>query len=326
MKRLIPVLFIISSTLLSCTAPVEATPSPTPIPVPTPTPLPVQIEGLEETTIRKISLSVEQNYPQIEEEFTQPIEETTSRILGSMGIAICAQGMPCDASLYIDLVIKVIQEEYTGGEKCFAGAKAEGQMTLAIPAHEPVNLSIQGQEDPPFAIFSCATDFSDAPLTKAWGQALLNGLYEIWSIPVLTAALQDQDGTISYAAIQIFEELGPLAIESALPALVDILNNKCIDHGSNAAYIIRALKPQDEEVVQALIQCLEQHKAYPFPFIGTLKEIGPTAINAVPILVGLFEEGEDYTNGEILEALQVITGQDFGLDANQWLEWWEEQQ
>jgi len=47
-----------------------------------------------------------------------------------MGIAICEQGMPCDAGLDINLVIEVIQEEYTGGEKCFAGAKAEGRMTL----------------------------------------------------------------------------------------------------------------------------------------------------------------------------------------------------
>ena len=126
--------------------------------------------------------------------------------------------------------------------------------------------------------------------------------------------------------MQILLDLEPSAIQSALPALVDILNNKCIEHGENAAYVIRALKPQDEKVVQALTQCLEQHKASPILFVGTLEAISPAAINAVPTLVSLFEEGEDYTNKRILEALQAITGQDFGLDANQWLEWWEEQQ
>jgi hypothetical protein len=275
--------------------------------------------------LRKISVSVEQSYPQVKGEFMQPIEETTSRILGSMGIAICAQGMPCDASLDIDLVIKAIQEDYIGMEKCLTGAHAEGQMTLSIPDHEPVNLSIQGHEDPPGFIHDCPTYFSDAPLTEAWGQALLSGLYEIWSIQVLTAALQDQDAKINSAAIQTFDDLGPSAVESALPALVDMLNNKCIDYGSKAAYVIKALKPQDEKVVQALIQCLEQNKDYPYYFITTLKEIGPAAINAVPTLVSLFEEGEDYKNKEILETLQAITGQGFGLDADQWLTWWEEQ-
>ena len=386
MKRLVPIFLIIflSSTLLSCTAPVEATPSPTPIPTstptptptplptptptplptPTPTPLPIQLKGLEGITLRKISVSVEQSYPQIEEEFTQPIKETISRILGSMGIATCEQGELCDASLNIALAIRAIQAEYTGGEKCYTGAKAEGQMTLSIPDHEPVNLSIPGYRKPPGIIYNCPKDPSSAHyiITLAWGKALLNGFYEIWSIQVLTNALQDQDHhlyiryaaaialqdlgpdaaqavptlitvvsddveVIRVAAFEALEAIGPSAIE-AVPVLVEIINNECTTFGERyAADVIAAIKPQDEQVVQVLTHCLEKFDyGYPRCVINALKEIGPAAINAVPDLVSRLEEGEDYTNKEILEALRAITGQDFGLDANQWLEWWEKQQ
>ena len=358
MNKLLPIFFIIflGSTLLSCTAPVKATPSPTPIPAPTPTPLPVQIEGLEETTLRKISVSVEQSYPQLEEEFTQPIKETTSRILGSMGIATCEQGALCDASLNIALAIEALQEEYMGGMKCYTGAKTDGQIILDIPDNEPLNFSIQGRKYPPFFIHFCPKDPSDAPFSIAWGKALLNGFYEIWSIQVFITALQDQDENIRYAAADVLQDLGPDAVQAvpalisvisndiadvrieafraleaigppaieAVPAIVEILNNECLDYGSAAADAITAIKAQDEEVVQALTQCLK--KALISDIIDALKEIGPAAIHAVPDLVSRLEVGSDYRNNRIIEALQAITGQDFGLDANQWLEWWEEQQ
>jgi len=357
MKRLVPIFFIIflGSTLLSCTAPIEATPSPTPIPVPTPTPLPVQIEGLEETTLRTICISVEQSYPQIEEGFIQSIEETISRILGNIGVNTCEQGMPCDASLNIDLVIEAIEDEYIVYGKCFAEAKAEGQMTLSIPDHEPINMPIQGYKIS-YAIRYCPKNPSDAPLAKAWIQALLSGFYEVWSIQVLSAALRDQDGDINYAALKVLEDLGPdaagavpalitcisneemdyrynaiQALEAigppaieAVPALVEILNNECIDYGSGAADAISAMKTQDEEVVQALTQCLEIILSY--DIIDALKEIGPAAVSSVPVLINRFEEGKDYQNKRILEALQAITGQDFGPSADQWMAWWEEQQ
>jgi len=313
---------------------------------------------MEEITIRSISVSVDQSYPQIEEEFTQPIEETTSRILGGMGIAACEQGMPCDASLNIMLAIEAIQEEYTGGTKCYTGAKAEGQVTLAIPDYKPLKFSIQGRKYPPFFIHGCPQDPSDAPFSIAWVEALLNGFYEIWSIQVLMTALQDQDKDIRYAAADVLQDLGPDAVQAvpalisaisndiedvrmealraleavgpsaieAAPALIEVLDSESTSIRSLAADAIAAIKPQDEEVVQALINCLEKFDANPHPVIDALKEIGPAALNAVPVLANLLEEDQEYRNEKVLEALQAITGQGFGLDTDQWLTWWQEQQ
>ena len=63
---------------------------------------------------------------------------------------------------------------------CYSGSKTEGQKTLRITTHEPVNLSIQGHKDPPFTYYGFANKH-DTPYTEAMSQAILSGLFEIWS-------------------------------------------------------------------------------------------------------------------------------------------------
>ena len=231
-----------------------------------------------------------------------------------MGISACEQGALCDASMNIVIVIEAIQEEYLGGKKCYTGAKADGQITLEIPDYEPLNFSIQGRKYPPFFIQVCPKDPGDAPFSIAWFEALLNGLYEVWSIQVLITALQDQDEDFRYAAADVLQDLGPEAVQAvpslitvisndvedvrmealraieaigpsaseAIPALIEALESDSTSIRSLAADAIAAIKPQDEKAVQALIDCLENLDANPYHMIDALKEIGPTALDAVP--------------------------------------------
>ena len=59
-----------------------------------------------------------------------------------------------------------------------------------------------------------------------------------------------------------------------------------------------------------------------------LEAAGPTAISAVPDLIDLLSmvHSDPALGGNISQALQAITGQDFGTDPEAWRRWWEEQQ
>ncbi len=72
---------------------------------------------------------------------------------------------------------------------------------------------------------------------------------------------------------------------------------------------VRALGDQDEDVREAAAEALGK--------------IGP---DAVPALIQALQDKESWVRMRASGALETITGQDFGEDADRWLQWWEEQQ
>ena len=109
-KKIALLLFPIAlvSGMLGCvkgpTPTPTSSPTPTPLPTVTPTPLPVQAPGWEEGTVHTLCLKIEQSYPEIEREFSQPIADTAQRILARVGLQVVAQGSACDAALTIALI------------------------------------------------------------------------------------------------------------------------------------------------------------------------------------------------------------------------------
>jgi HEAT repeat protein len=80
-------------------------------------------------------------------------------------------------------------------------------------------------------------------------------------------------------------------------------------------------------VVSALIQALGDQDVYVRQTaVLALKRIGSEVMAAVPALIQALQDKSDRVRGYAAEALEAITGQQFGQDAARWQQWWNEQQ
>jgi HEAT repeat protein len=57
-----------------------------------------------------------------------------------------------------------------------------------------------------------------------------------------------------------------------------------------------------------------------------LRAIGPQAQAAVPVLIEALAAADPAVQRGAMEALKSVTGQDFGMDVEQWQQWWAAQQ
>lgn len=117
------------------------------------------------------------------------------------------------------------------------------------------------------------------------------------AIPDLVQSLQDERGHVREAAARALGYMGNIGPEAAeaVPAL------------------ILALDDEDSRVRRDVVQILGS--------------IGPGAVEAVPALIVALDHKEfRCVNEAAAEALEKITGQDFGTDPEQWQAWWEGQQ
>jgi len=64
--------------------------------------------------IQTLCLEVEQSYPQIEEEFAEPIAEAVRHTLAGLGLQVVAVGTPCDATLTFTLTGTALGASYGG--------------------------------------------------------------------------------------------------------------------------------------------------------------------------------------------------------------------
>lgn len=173
------------------------------------------------------------------------------------------------------------------------------------------------------------------------------------SIPVLLEALVDQEYGVQLAAQSALGR-----IPSAIPALIEALDDPVADRRDGAANALGYFGPLAREAVPKLVVLLkEDDKFVRWSAINTLANIGPESATAVPALVEILHDPDEDLRGsavaalrqigpaaleavprliellddqEILygyasEALAAITGQDFGDDRAAWQAWWESQ-
>jgi HEAT repeat protein len=273
------------------TPPPTATPLPTP--TPTPTPLPLQAPDSEGVTLHTVCLEVEQSYPEIENKTPERIADAAQRVLSGLGLLVVAPGTPCDATLTVALTGKALGAEYSGGEKyCYSGARMGGQMALALPERAPLTLPIEGELPSPFAISFCPEEPAHAPFAKAWSQALLGGLAELWGPQVFIQALTDESVRMGEAAAHALAEIGPQAVD-AVPALLQALMNEEEDSGRRQA-ASDALGAIGSEAVPALVQALaDEDERVRNAAARALKDVGPQAVDAVPALIQALGDPDD---------------------------------
>jgi len=260
------------------------TPTTTPLPTPTPTPLPLQAPDWEGVTLHTLCLEIEQSYPQIEGKTPEPIAEAARRILAGIGVLVVAQEAPCDVTMTVSLTGEALGAEYSGEKYCYSGARVGGQMTLALADRAPLTLPIEGEQQTPFSISVCPEQAADAPFAKAWSQALLGGLAQLWGPQTLIQALMDESVRVREAAADALAESGPQAVD-AVPALLQALKNEERDWALRQA-ASDALGAIGSEAVPALIEALaDEDEQVRRAAAGALRDMGPQAGDAIPALI-----------------------------------------
>jgi hypothetical protein len=232
------------------------------VPVPTPTPLPVQALGWEGVTVQTLCLEVEQSYPQIEEKISEPITETVRRILARVGLQVVDERVPCDATLTVVLTSQALGANYgpmgTGGNYCYTGAQANGQVTFAIPGRPPLSISVAGSSSPSSYTTDrlCPHKPSDAPFDKAWLEAVLDGLSHLWGSQVLIQGLlKDEEWVVRWRAAEALGRFRPETTEGEL-VLIQALGDETKEVREAAARALGEIGPAAKEAIPALIQTL----------------------------------------------------------------------
>jgi HEAT repeat protein len=146
------------------------------------------------------------------------------------------------------------------------------------------------------------------------------------AVPVLIGILNNEYSFVTTKAAEALGLIGPDAAP-AVPALLEALAR---EEDETARYIIIIalgnIGPGAKEAVPALIEACQSGGQYDRTYaIMALGQIGPEARAAVPALIQIFSSDSDFDRENAAKSLAAITGQDFGLDAAGWQNWWDSQ-
>ncbi|MBN2554496.1 MAG: HEAT repeat domain-containing protein [Anaerolineales bacterium] len=161
----------------------------------------------------------------------------------------------CGADLAIDLTVDVDGRHYdsltSGGEYCYTGARAEGELRFS-QSGDTRTIELEARKDPPPLITNCPGE-EDAPYDSAWGPAVFNGLTELWGVSFPTAFLDGQEQDLALEAIRRLGPEGALAI----PDLITLLDGE-----GETLETLAALFPYlGEEALDAIIAALSHENA-----------------------------------------------------------------
>lgn len=122
----------------------------------------------------------------------------------------------------------------------------------------------------------------------------------------------------------------PVRIPTMSPqvaALVDQLLHGDEATRRAAAEQLARMGPQAAAAMPALIQALSDPNQDVRALVAqALRAFGPQASGAVPALIQALATSSGSADEAIAATLRTITGQDFGLDAARWQQWWQQQQ
>ncbi len=183
-------------------------------------PLPLQAAGWEGVTVSRVCLKVEQSYPQIEDEFSQPIAETVQRVLKRIGVQVVDEGAPCDATLTFTVTLRA-RSAYYSGFRLYTGANATGLLELSGEGRPTISVPVSDRFAPPKTAIVLHENPRDAPFRSVWASALHDGLFELWGVEVYIAAFRDESYRVRKNATEALGKIGEPAVEPLIAALKD---------------------------------------------------------------------------------------------------------
>lgn len=293
-------------------------PGPFAMRAPGPEGVPIQAPPLEGVTVQTFCPEVEQ-YPG---EYSRLTLEANQRIMTALGWQVEDRNRHCDATLNLTLLtesshlganpdlrlVNYVQHFEMHVEATFTTPERE----LTLPVAKRFSFKTEGSQD------VSATEM-------LWAGVLLDTLTYLWGPQVLVAGAKDENGQVRRAAAEALGDIGSEAVD-AVPVLIQILEDEEWSVRKAAITALGNIGPEAAEAVPALVQELRDESDACDVAIMALGKIGPGATEAVPALIQILEDGHGRLHGRheiTAEALEGITGEDFGQDADRWQQWWD---
>jgi hypothetical protein len=314
---------------------VSLVPTPTVTPSPTPLPekkVPPPVRVWEGVTVRTICLEAAHTFPQIVGEIPEPIDETTREILAWLGLQVVTNGSDCDATLTLTLNGHAYKARYSigniGGSEYYTGGKVDGQMRLTTDGQAPWVFPIAGSRPISGGISQeeCERLYEPRgfPFKELWLESLVDGLVQVWGPQVLVRALSEENVHSELSAHSLMSRklvaVGPE--DEVVIALIYALGDESRMLRRRAAFLLMEFAPQGEAAIPFLAQALNDEDGVTQGFADiALGRFGPEAIDVVPVLIQMAEEGKQ--TWRVISVLKDITGQDLGQDPALWRQWWE---
>jgi hypothetical protein len=269
----------------------------------------VQFPGWEGITVHTLCLEVKQSYPEIEGKRPEPIDEAAQRILSRLGLQVVAGEVPCEATLTFTLTSQALAADYVAPgastnpiHRCYTGAEVTGEVTLTVTGQASLTVPVDGSYPTSGATSQCPEQPADAPFERAWSDALVDGLAQLWGIEVLVQALGDGKWLLREAAAQVLGHMASEAVE-AVPALIEALGD---GEGAVRMAAAEALEKIGSDSVPALIQALRDddwHVRY--EAAGALGKFGSEE-GVVPALIEALKDKDERVRRIAAEALGEI--------------------
>jgi hypothetical protein len=284
-----------------------------------------QDSGWNPLPITTLCLEIDQSYPQIAGEFSQPIREAAEAILAEMDVAVMEAGGDCESTLEYSLTGEALWVQWENTPECYNGAEVSGVARLAgdITSGDRFPLAVEGKEPIPSMNFSCTEQPADAPWERAWTGALLDGLAAVWGPQVLITALDMPDLTNNRA-----EAVADTALKLETSQMLEVMGHMLeLENPWIRERSIQMLGRAGSEAVPVLIQALDDESgAVRSEAAEKLRNLHSDAIEAVPALILRLDDDVENVRSDALMALRWITEEyDLGEDAAEWQAWWEEQ-
>ena len=246
-------------------------------------------------TVKKLSLTFEETYTQIDGDFSIPgLADEAKKLLKVIGVEIVEDDDSPDASLKFIVNANALGDYYTeqpiqqNYRFYYTGVEFTGQAVLAVKGQKQVIAPLSYRIEPLKTISSDRTgSANEAPYSKAWPHILFEGIARLWGPEYLLHYAQDAD--YGEKAKEILRSNKPVMITF----LADTLNNPDHQRRRDAASALSDIGSQAQAAVPALASAVSDADPVVREYAAlALANIGPTLESdcAIPALTAALDD------------------------------------
>ncbi len=313
----------------------------------------MQVPGWEDAEIRSVCLQITQSYPQISGDFDEAIDTIAERLLQALNITTVADAGTCDATLSLIVSGTALGDSYDDGF-LYTGGEYSGTVSLQAVGRPEATQAVEERIDPPGIVFfpggSPPTTPEQAPFDEVSSKVVVSGFAHFWGFEVYLGALQaSNDSTfLLLPAVDALEEAlqsGTLSASEADSIVAELEMVPILRNSSDGVAVARLLQvlmqsnllSPDAKALSVghlsfLLQNFDDTGARGAAVevlgeLGAAGQIGDDQLGPIVLaLIDLLDHEYELLGQDAATALERITGNSFGMDAERWSEWWASRQ